>query len=178
MIKKLISNKELIAKIALIVAIALVIPSIISLFAQDFSNSVFRLILNATLILSAIYLLVLLFTKKELNTKSLLIPVILLFAGELAVNINDLITENSWRYPYYIALYGAAIIAYVMLVFNSNKKVKYVTYTLFLIILTFNLLAMFTGSTTGLARLIIGLTILGNVFLSLDMKEENNNENE
>lgn len=178
MIKKIISNKELIAKIALIVAIALITPQIISLFAQDFTNNAFRLILNGTLILSAAWILVLLFSNKELNTKSLLIPVILLFAGELAMNINDLIVENSWRYPYYIVLYGMAIVAYIIFAFNNNKKVKYVLYTLFLIILTFNLLGVFTGSTTSLARLIIGLTILGNIYLSLDMKGENNNENE
>lgn len=176
MINKIISNKNLIAEILLILAIALLAPEIIALFGQDFTNSIFTLILHVTAILSAVYLLVLLLTKKELSNKALLIAVALLFAGPLTSNIRGLIEFKTWNYPYYIALYGAAILFYVLLLVSENKKLPYIVYILFMIILSFNLLAVFNGSSTGLARLIIGLIIIGNVYLNLTQGKEKEDE--
>ena len=66
----------------------------------------------------------------------------------------------------------------VLVAFNENKKeFQIVVYILFLIILATNLLGVFGGGTMSLARLIIGLIIIGNVYLNLNNKEEENNEN-
>lgn len=177
MINKIIANKNLIAKILCILAIALFVPEVIALFGQDFNNVVFTLILYSTGVLSAVYILILLLTKKELTTKALIIPVALLFGGPLASYIRNMIELNSWSYPYYIALYGAAIAMFVVMAFCNKKEIKYVVFMLFLIILTLNLLSVFNGSSIGAARLILGLIIIGNVYLNLDNKgEEEKNE--
>ena len=176
MINKIKANKNLIAKILCILAIALFVPEIIALFGQDFSNAVFSLILYSTATLSAVYILILLLTKKELTAKALIFPVALLFAGPLATYIRNMIDLNSWSYPYYIALYGAAIAMYVIMAFCDKKEIKYVVFMLFLIILTLNLLSVFGGSSVGAGRLIIGLIIIGNVYLNLDKGEEKENE--
>lgn len=178
MVNKIISNKNIIAEILSVLAIALFIPEIINLFNQDIQDVVFTLILYSTAILSAVYILVMLLTKKELTLKALIIPVILLFSGIVANNLRNVIEFNSWSSVYYTALYTAAIIAYLLLAFNSSKKeYKIAVYILFLIILATNLLGVFNGSTISLARLIIGLIIIGNVYLDLNNKEEANNEN-
>ena len=49
---------------------------------------------------------------------------------------------------------------------------------LFLITLTDYLLGVFTGSGSSLARLILGLIIIGNVYLNLNKGEEKETENE
>ena len=178
MINKIVANKNIIAKVLSILAIAMFVPEIINLFSRDFDAVIFTLILHSTAILSAIYILVMLCTNKELSVKSLIIPVCLLFAGPLASNINNLIAANSWSSVYYIALYGTAIVLYILLAFNENKKIKYAVYILFLIILSLNLLGVFGASAVSLGRLIIGLIIIGNVYLNLDNKvEDSNNEN-
>ena len=178
MVNKIVSNKNIIAEILSVLAIALFIPEIINLFNQDFRDVVFTLILYSTAILSAVYILVLLLTKKELTLKALIIPVILLFGGIIANCLRSVIENNSWSSVYYTALYSAAIIAYLLLAFNENRKeFKILVYILFLIILATNLLGVFSGSSISLARLIVGLIIIGNVYLSLNNKEEGNNEN-
>ena len=178
MINKIVTNKIIIAKVLLILAIALFVPEIINLFSQDFEDVVFTLILHSTAILSAIYLLVMLFTNKELSVKALVSPACLLFVGPATSNVRNLIDYNTWSSVYYIALYGAAIVAFILLAFCDNKKIKYVVYMLFLVILTLNLLGVFNGSAISLARLIIGLIIIGNVYLNLNNKvEDENNEN-
>ena len=172
MVNKIKTNKDFIAKILSILAIALTAPEIINLLSQNFNNVVFNLILHGTLILSAIYILVLLFTKKELNIKTLLIPTLLIYGGVLANNIRGLIENNSWSYVYYIALYACIIIFYVLVMLNNNKTFKYILFMLFIIILAMNLLSVFTGSYIGLARLIIGLIIVFNLYLTIELKEE------
>lgn len=178
MVNKIVSNKNIIAEILCVLAIALFIPEIINLFSRDFRDVVFTLILYSTAILSAVYILVLLLTKKELSLKALIIPVILLFGGIAVNNVRNVIEFNSWADVYYAALYSIVIIAYLLLTTNENKKeFKIVVYILFLIILASNLLGVFNGSSISLARLIVGLIIIGNVYLSLNNKEEGNNEN-
>ena len=178
MVNKIVSSKNIIAEILCVLAIALFIPEIINLFNQDFRDVVFTLILYSTAILSAVYILVLLLTKKELTIKALILPVILLFGGVAANSLRSVIEFNSWANVYYTALYIAAIIAYVLLAFNENKKeFQIVVYILFLIILATNLLGVFGGGAMSLARFIIGLIIIGNVYLCLNNKEEGNNEN-
>jgi hypothetical protein len=178
MVNKIVSSKNIIAEILCVLAIALFIPEIINLFNQDFRDVVFTLILYSTAILSAVYILVLLLTKKELTLKALILPVILLFGGVAANSLRNVIEFNSWSSVYYTALYIAAIIAYFLLAFNENKKeFQIVVYILFLIILATNLLGVFGGGAMSLARLIIGLIIIGNVYLNLNNKEEGNNEN-
>lgn len=177
MISKIITNKIIIAKILCVLAIALFVPEVIALFGQDFQASVYSLIYHSTAILSAVIILILLFTKKELSNKALIIPVALLFGGHLLNNIRNMIDYNSWSYPYYIALYGAAILFFVLLAFNNKKEIRYITYLLFLVILAFNLLGVFGGSSVSLGRLIIGLIIIGNVYLNLDNEGEKINEN-
>ena len=178
MVNKIVSNKNIIAEILCVLAIALFIPEIINLFSRDFRDVVFTLILYSTAILSAVYILVLLLTKKELTLKALILPVVLLFGGVAANNLRNVIEANSWSSVYYTALYIAAIIAYFLLTFNENKKeFQIVVYILFLIILATNLLGVFGGGAMSLARLTIGLIIIGNVYLNLNNKEEENNEN-
>lgn len=177
MVNKIVANKNIIAEILCILAIAMFVPEIINLFGQNFEDVVFTLILHTTAILSAIYLLVMLLTKKELTNKALIIAVILLFVGPALSNVRNLIDFNSWSSVYYIALYSAAIIFTILLAFNDKKEIKYVVYLLFLVILSLNLLGVFGGSAISLARLVIGLIIIGNIYLNLNNKvEEKQNE--
>ena len=178
MLEKILKNKELIAKILCIVAIALVLPELISMFNQNFTDNIYSLLLYASYIGSALYLLILLLRKKELTVKSMIIAVILLFAGLVVTQINNLVEFNNWATVYYIALYALTIIFYLIFAFNNNEKIKIIVYLLFLIVLAFNLTSVFGGSTIGFARLILGLIILTNLYLNSNKEKEEEKLNE
>ena len=178
MLEKILKNKELIAKILCIVAIALVLPELISMFNQNFTDNIYSLLLYASYIGSALYLLILLLRKKELTVKSMIIAVILLFAGLVVTQINNLVEFNNWATVYYIALYALTIIFYLIFAFNNNEKIKIIVYLLFLIVLAFNLTSVFSGSTIGFARLILGLIILTNLYLNSNKEKEEEKLNE
>lgn len=178
MVKKIISNKNLIAKFLSLLAIALILPEVINLFRQNFNDNVFYLILHISAIVCGVIIFLMSNKNAEVTKNKLLIPTLLLFGGPLALNIRHLIQFNSWSYPYYIALYGAAIIMYFIFLANDKQEIKFIVYLLFAIILSMNLLGVFGGSQTSLARLILGIIIIGNVYLSERKGEDENNEEE
>lgn len=178
MIEKIVKNKNVIAIILSILAMALVAPEIINLFNQDINDSWVSLVLNGTVVLSAVFILILALSKKEFGIKSLLLPVIFLYSGSIINSVRNIIDFNSWSSVYYLALYGALVVAYILLMLNNNKTLKYVVYMLFIIVLSLNLLAVFNGSATGLARFVLGLIIVGNVYLELGCNKKEVKENE
>lgn len=178
MIHKIIKNKDLIVKVLSILAIALIIPDLVSLFAYDIKDSIYSLISVATVIACGILILVMSLSKKELTNKVLFIATILLFSGSIVTQARTLFVLENWISIYYIALYACIIIFFFILAFDFNEKVKIIVYMLFLITLTDYLLGVFTGSGSSLARLILGLIIIGNVYLNLNKGEEKETENE
>lgn len=178
MIEKIVKNKSVIAIILSILAMALVAPDIINTFNQSINDSWPTLVLYGTVVVSAVFILILGLTKKEFGIKSLLLPVIFLYSGTIINLVRNIIEFNTWSSVYYLALYSALLIAYILLMLNNNKTLKYVLYVLFLIVLCMSLLAVFNGSQTGLARFVLGLIIIGNVYLELDYKKKEEEKNE
>ena len=179
MLQKFIKNKDLVTIIASIVGIALVAPDIIGLLGQEITTYVYHLVLYATLVCALVYVLVYALLNKELDNKSLICPLSLLYAGPIVVSLYNILEAEAYSNIYYLALYTFAIVIFILFVIYKKTKLKIAVYVTISIILAFNLVSVFTGSANSLARLIMGLLIVFNLHVnsSKEKKEESKNEN-
>lgn len=176
MTKKLIENKRIIFIVLTILSIALLTSVIIPLFGYSFDNIVLNFVASVTALAAAVWILVMLLLKKALTINYLLFPTVFLFIGPLTINFNSIMDNNEYinhySYVFDIVLYGLAILFFLIFMLNRTKGITYTLCILFIIILAFDLLSVFNGSPSSLARLIIGSIILINVHL--DLKKTDN----
>lgn len=179
MLEKIIQNKKVITIILSIVGIALVGPDIIELLPKDINSNVYYFILYSTLVCSLVYVLIFALTDRELDNFSLICPVCFLYGGPLVCALYNILEANSTTYIYHLALYTFAISIYIIYVLNSKRvKLKVASYVAISIVLAINLVAVFSGSTNSLARLIMGSIILFNIYLNSSKEKEEVVKNE
>ena len=172
--ERVVKNRLLISVFLSVVAIGLVIPSLLDFVDSGItSNNSVQLIYRGMIIASAVVLVVLGFIKKDITKKNLILPVILLYGASAFINGYYLYNNDGLDYIYYIALYSAVIILYVLYIFKDNIKIKYALLIVITIILCFNVLGVLAGGTLALAQLLLSSIFILNVY---SLKEEKQNE--
>ena len=156
--EKFIENKRVILLIASIVAAALLVPTFISFFGNAINDrTVINMIIYLALLAADLVFLFYAFKQKEINSKLLLIPVILITSAGLLENIYAIITNNDWSAIFFAALYAGILVVYIIYMSNNCDKLKIALYILLLICMCFNLTAAFSRSTVEMSKLITNL---------------------
>ena len=172
MVDKIKSNKKIIFITLAIVSCACILPSIFALFASQITdNSIISLIYYLCFVLANGAIILFMTTKNELDLKLQFIPLVIAFGGIIVLNIYNIIAFESYTYVYYIAVYLATIIVYLMYM-TKLEKLKYALYVLLAIILVFNIASTLGGSLLGLGTTILVSMFIINLFLTNQEKGE------
>ena len=172
--EKVVKNRLLISIFLSIVSIGLIISELLDIIDNGINNdSSVILIYRSMIIGSACVLIVLGFIKKDINKKNMILPIILLYGASAFINSYYFYKYDGLNYIYYIVLYSAAIILYLLYIFKDNIKIRYALLIVISIILCFNILGVFSGTSMSLAQLLLSIVFILNVY---SLKEEKQNE--
>lgn len=155
------------------VALLLLIPSIIDIsFGNISNNAIINLVSYGLLAASAIFLA---FAAKNKSVAQILIISAALFsASNIVIYVYNITSFDSYYSIFYLVLYALFVILLVCCKANKNEMVKGLLWIVAITIFVIEALAVFNGSLTGAARLIVAALIVLNNYL----EEERENTNE
>ena len=164
-------NKFSLTFILASVAVALRIPSIISLEFSDISNYTICSLVSIGLFIASAIVLALAGYKKSLGT-SLEISAVLFSASAIVGYVYD-IMNDSYSAVYYIALYGLFAILILFKGLAKNEMSKMLLWIVSITILVIGIVGTFSGSLSAAAYLIVAALIVFNNYFTEEEKLEN-----
>ncbi|MBQ9124789.1 MAG: hypothetical protein IJY14_03765 [Acholeplasmatales bacterium] len=161
MLDKIKSNINNIISIASIVAIALVTPQLFDYVFEAQDNMIYEVVYIGGLIIAN----VLAFLMAYKNKTALLNIIVVVFLGvHILSYLETVISNDSYYNIPYLALYGVALVVY--LISLGNDKVNKLLLVLLLICLCFAALGALSGGAVSLSCTITLLIIMSQLYIT------------